>query len=83
MTAISKCCGNRSSRRGSSRHGVRQLRSLHLTVVEARRLPKHSHPFCRVVLDDMKVARTQTKPPNKDTQKDGCEVIWEEAFKFE
>ena len=83
MCAIAKCCGSRNSRLGASRHGVRQLQSLHLTVVEARKLPKHSHAFCRIHFDDMKVARTPTKVASKETQKDSCEIIWDEVFKFE
>jgi Ras GTPase-activating protein 1 len=93
MTVLSRCCGPKTISRGSAREGhisshdqryrVKQLRSIQLTVVEARRLPKHCQPFCRVVLDDMKVARTQTKAPNRETVKDSCEVIWDEDFKFD
>ena len=71
---ITKTCQG-TSRVPSLRRGAKQIRSLSVGVVEAKKLPKHCHPYCVVSLDDIKLAKTQAK--------EGTDVLWNEDFKFE
>ncbi|XP_065836924.1 ras GTPase-activating protein 1-like [Oscarella lobularis] len=74
MDMITKTCQG-TSRVPSLRRGAKQIRSLSVGVVEAKKLPKHCHPYCVVSLDDIKLAKTQAK--------EGTDVLWNEDFKFE
>lgn len=58
-------------------HNITEVRSLHLTLLEAHRLPVRlvPHPFCIISLNSVKVCRTQVKCPP--------DPIWEEEFLLE
>ncbi|KAK2709712.1 ras GTPase-activating protein 1-like isoform X2 [Artemia franciscana] len=53
---------------------LRQLRCLHLTVLEAQRLPQRlvANPYCVIALGSAKVARTKVQPSSNP--------VWDEEF---
>eukprot|EP00794_Sanderia_malayensis_P009862 gene9861-10872_t len=80
MEAISRFCGKTGksktlSQSPSSSKGVKELRSLELTICDAHKLSgKLSHQYCIVSLNDAKTCRTKAQ--------DGQEPVWAEEFKF-
>lgn len=56
---------------------ITELRSLYLTIFDARNLPlKHvAHPYCIISLNEVKVCRTQVK--------DASDPCWDEEFMLE
>ncbi|XP_076355488.1 ras GTPase-activating protein 1-like isoform X1 [Tachypleus tridentatus] len=76
LQSIKPLCAPHQRGRAPS-HNVSEVRSLHLTLLEAHRLPVRlvPHPFCIISLDKVKVCRTQVKCPP--------DPIWEEDFLLE
>ncbi|UYV75983.1 RASA1 [Cordylochernes scorpioides] len=80
VTAIKPLCVPQMVLRGGGPKGglnVTEVRTLHLTLLEAHRLPVRlvPHPFCIISLNQVKVCRTQVKCPP--------DPIWEEDFVLE
>ncbi|XP_054709957.1 ras GTPase-activating protein 1-like [Uloborus diversus] len=77
IQAIKPLCSPQLPRGRAPSHNVTEVRSLHLTLLEAHRLPVRlvPHPFCIISLNQVKVCRTQVKCPP--------DPIWEEDFILE
>ncbi|GIX69364.1 ras GTPase-activating protein 1 [Caerostris extrusa] len=77
IQAIKPLCSPQLPRGRAPTHNVTEVRSLHLTLLEAHRLPVRlvPHPFCIISLNQVKVCRTQVKCPP--------DPIWEEDFILE
>ncbi|XP_067128890.1 LOW QUALITY PROTEIN: ras GTPase-activating protein 1 [Centruroides vittatus] len=77
IQAIKPLCAPQLPRGRGPSHNVTEVRSLHLTLLEAHRLPVRlvPHPFCIISLNQVKVCRTQVKCPP--------DPIWEEDFLLE
>ncbi|KAG8181735.1 hypothetical protein JTE90_028274 [Oedothorax gibbosus] len=77
IEAIKPLCSPQLPRGRAPTHNVTEARSLHLTLLEAHRLPVRlvPHPFCIIALNQVKVCRTQVKCPP--------DPIWEEDFVLE
>ena len=75
MDAIRQFC----SLRGTNSHiptGVRELRSLDLSICDAKKLSaKNSSTYCIVSLNDVRTCKTKAV--------DGSTPVWGEDFKFE
>jgi Ras GTPase-activating protein 1 len=78
VTSTSGSSGTSSSGAGlSTGNEITEVRTLYLTVFEAKRLPVRlvPHPYCLISLNQVKVARTSVKcPPDPE---------WEEDFILE
>ncbi|XP_033127219.1 ras GTPase-activating protein 1-like [Anneissia japonica] len=63
--------------RPANKSGLKQLKSLALTVLEAHKMPAKQlpHPYCVISLNDVKVARTQVQEGNRP--------IWNEEFIYD
>lgn len=73
--SISRYCSKMSQSKQSP-DGVKELRSLELSISHAQKIPvnKIQHPYCLVLLNDVEVCRTKSK--------EAPEPIYEEDFKF-
>ena len=54
--------------------GYRVIRTFHLSIFEAKEIPGPVNPYCIVLFDDIKQARTTTRS--------GEAPFWGETFKF-
>lgn len=74
--AISRFC-TKMCQSKQSPEGVKELRTLELSILHAQKIPvnKLQHPYCLVLLNDVKICRTKCKEPP--------EPVFEEEFVFD
>ncbi|XP_074650781.1 ras GTPase-activating protein 1-like isoform X2 [Tubulanus polymorphus] len=76
IQALKPFCVNTVIKNKPASSKLKELRSLNIEILEIHRLPKSApHPYCIIMLNDIKVCRTSIK--------DGLDPVFEEEFVIE
>uniref|UniRef100_T1JFR2 Ras GTPase-activating protein 1 n=1 Tax=Strigamia maritima TaxID=126957 RepID=T1JFR2_STRMM len=74
MRSLRPLCVHQTPNKNPRAQRLKELYSLHVTILEAHRIPTKlcPHPYCILSLDQVKICRTQVR--------EGPEPVWEEEF---